>query len=108
MRFRRKKPVSIIEMNLNFAAKTCKLDMEYSECTSKCERTCGTLYNIMASDCDKECYPGCKCTAGKFRNSDGVCVVADECPCIFHGEEHEPNAVVKVDCNSWLAFSFVE
>ena len=88
-------------MYIKFTAKECPLGMEYSECTTKCERTCGTLYNIMPADCASECYPGCKCQPGTYLNSEGKCVQADDCPCMFHGEEHEANHVVQVDCNTW-------
>ena len=75
--------------------------MEYSECTSKCPRTCSNLYNVMPADCNSECYPGCRCAPGTFLNSQGECVQADDCPCIYQQQEHAPNSVVQVDCNTW-------
>ena len=75
--------------------------MEYSQCTSKCLRTCTNLYSVMPSDCNEECYPGCRCSPGTFLNSKGDCVLPDSCPCIYQQEEHPPNSVVKVDCNTW-------
>ena len=81
--------------------------MEYSECTSKCPRTCTTLYNVMPSDCTNECYPGCRCASGTFLHN-GTCKVADECPCVYRQTEHEPGSVVSVDCNTWLVLCFIK
>ena len=91
----------IIFMCFLYTAKACPYGMEYSQCTSKCARTCGNLYSVMPAECSQECYPGCRCAPNTFLNSTGECVVASQCPCIYQQEEHQSKSVVKVDCNTW-------
>ena len=82
------------------AARVCPAGMYYTECASKCPKTCGSLYSIIPRDCLDECYPGCQCLQGTFLNH-GQCVAASECPCVFQQKDHPPGTVVRISCNDW-------
>ncbi|XP_053545819.1 von Willebrand factor-like [Bombina bombina] len=50
----------------------------YNSCGSSCEKTCDNRFNIDMV-CTAECKPGCFCTEGYLRNSEGICVPEHEC-----------------------------
>ncbi|KAK2101734.1 Mucin-19 [Saguinus oedipus] len=45
------------------------------------------------------CKRGCFCPEGMVRNSKGICVFPDDCPCSFGGREYDEGSVTPVGCN---------
>lgn len=109
--------------------------MLYSECITSCPRTCSNAYGVSASSCDngQRCYAGCLCppdtvlstthdeddrhhfvhnspstwgaAGGKQSTSNLLCVPVERCPCRYQGRRYPPGSVVRVNCNSWYAYS---
>ena len=82
----------------NFCPKTCENGKVYQECSSKCPRTCKTLYTVMPDSCMQDCVPGCECPIGQFIQ-DGKCVAAEDCECQFDKKSYKTNETVKNGCN---------
>ena len=82
------------------AAKKCPYGMEYTECATKCQRTCKTLYMVMPPECMNECIPGCQCMHGTFLHHD-QCIPADECPCVYRNKEYASGDTMPIGCNKW-------
>lgn len=69
---------------------TCKGANEFYDCGSPCDTTCATLGKqcpIVNVKCTEMCY----CKGGFARNSKGVCIPIENCPC------KDPNAEI-VEC----------
>lgn len=50
---------------------------------------------------DLPCKRGCYCPVGMVRNSKGICIHPDDCPCSFGDREYEQGSVTSVGCNEW-------
>ncbi|EDL76610.1 rCG59225, partial [Rattus norvegicus] len=48
---------------------------------------------------DLPCKRGCYCPVGMVRNSKGICIHPDDCPCSFGDREYEQGSVTSVGCN---------
>ena len=81
-------------------ARDCPMAMVYSECVSKCPRTCSNLYHVLSPDCMGECYPGCQCPVGTFLHNN-TCIQADQWPCQFQKREYPSGSVATIGCNHW-------
>lgn len=67
---------------------TCPEGMEWSECGSSCQASCGSIHEEIP--CSEECVPGCACTEGQVFSYEGTCISVDLCPCFFDGEKYMP------------------
>ncbi|KAL7041287.1 hypothetical protein ACKWTF_000707 [Chironomus riparius] len=61
-------------------AECSKKHESFTECGSKCPRTCGNLNNPPM--CPMVCVAGCFCNAGYVRNAKGNCVLEEDCPVV--------------------------
>ncbi|CAG2184395.1 unnamed protein product [Mytilus edulis] len=83
----------------NFCPKTCEDGKVYRECSSKCPRTCKTLYSVLPDSCMEDCVSGCECPVGQFIQ-DGVCVKAEQCQCEFNRKRYNNGETIKNGCNA--------
>ncbi|EHB08724.1 Mucin-19, partial [Heterocephalus glaber] len=88
-----------IDLNL----KNCSGGAEYVDCSDpkaqrRTDKTCST-WNIPAFEGDLACKRGCYCPVGMVRNSKGICVSPDDCPCSFGEREYDQGSVTSVGCN---------
>ena len=82
------------------SAKTCPYNMEYTECASKCIKTCASMYQIPSAECQKDCYPGCRCPSGTFLHNN-TCIEGADCPCVWQKQEHPSGTRIRKGCNYW-------
>lgn len=60
------------------SSNTClKVNEEWSDCGTACERSCGSNPN---APCILLCVRGCFCKSGFIRDSNGECILESECP----------------------------
>ncbi|XP_073952246.1 mucin-6-like isoform X1 [Choristoneura fumiferana] len=57
----------------------CNNDEEYNSCGASCLDTCDQRGNT-CQDCSLRCVKGCFCPKGFFREPNGACVKAEDCP----------------------------
>lgn len=78
-----------IPLQIPSTSQTCPANEEFLACGSACVPTCA---NPQPSPvCTKNCVVGCFCKQGHLRNSNGVCVPANQCEQTLHrcGENEE-------------------
>ncbi|XP_020288985.1 chymotrypsin inhibitor-like [Pseudomyrmex gracilis] len=56
-------------------AQQCPENMQYTTCGSACPRSC--IPN--SGRCSKDCVVGCQCNPGFLLNSQGNCVLPENC-----------------------------
>ncbi|XP_029403734.1 mucin-19-like [Mus pahari] len=88
---------------LDLTLQNCSRGAEYIDCKDpkaqrRTERTCATR-NIPDFEGDLPCKRGCYCPVGMVRNSKGICIHPDDCPCSFGDREYEQGSVTSVGCN---------
>ncbi|XP_027623572.1 mucin-19-like [Tupaia chinensis] len=88
---------------IDLTLKNCSGGAEYVDCRDpkaqrRTESTCSTR-NIPVFNEDLPCKRGCYCPEGMVRNSKGICVFPDDCPCSFGGQEYDQGSVTSVGCN---------
>ncbi|XP_055482790.1 mucin-19-like [Psammomys obesus] len=95
--------VLLCETPLDLTLQNCSKGAEYVDCKDpkaqrRTERTCSTR-NIPDFEGDLPCKRGCYCPVGMVRNSKGICIPPDDCPCSFGDREYEQGSVTSVGCN---------
>ncbi|KAL1767355.1 mucin-19 precursor, partial [Sigmodon hispidus] len=95
--------VLLCQTPLDLTIQNCSRGAEYVDCKDpkaprRTERTCSTR-NIPDFEGDLPCKRGCYCPVGMVRNSKGICVHPDDCPCSFGDREYEQGSVTNVGCN---------
>ncbi|RWS21759.1 scavenger receptor cysteine-rich protein-like protein, partial [Leptotrombidium deliense] len=58
----------------------CDKNEKYTTCRPSCQTTCAEYKNGIVPECTKECFIGCVCEDGFYRNAQNVCTAASECP----------------------------
>uniref|UniRef100_A0A914C4K6 TIL domain-containing protein n=1 Tax=Acrobeloides nanus TaxID=290746 RepID=A0A914C4K6_9BILA len=92
--------------------KACTSNEEWRECSSACEFTCDDPKNEVLYCADVSQPPKCQCIRGYVRNSNGECVLRENCPrktCALNEEWREcstceegtfanPSPICTLDC----------
>ncbi|XP_023210698.1 mucin-2-like, partial [Centruroides sculpturatus] len=75
----------------------CPEGMIPAKCGRECPKTCqGTTYLCS----DQTCVDSCICPEGKVLDAiNNICVLQEECPCIFEDAEYSPGGRRIQDCN---------
>ncbi|KAG8521058.1 Mucin-19 [Galemys pyrenaicus] len=87
---------------IDLMLQNCSGGAEYVDCRDpkaqrRVDSTCSTR-NIPIFDENLPCKRGCYCPAGMVRDSKGTCVLPDDCPCSFGGQEYGQGSVT---AGSW-------
>ncbi|XP_013361372.1 PREDICTED: mucin-19, partial [Chinchilla lanigera] len=95
--------VLLCQTPIDLTLKNCSGGAEYVDCSDpkaqrRSDKTCST-WNIPAFEGDLSCKRGCYCPVGMVRNSKGICVLPDDCPCSFGEREYDQGSVTSVGCN---------
>ncbi|XP_033619785.1 mucin-19 [Fukomys damarensis] len=95
--------VLLCQTPIDLTLKNCSGGAEYVDCSDpkaqrRTDKTCST-WNIPAFEGDLACKRGCYCPVGMVRNSKGICVFPDDCPCSFGQREYDQGSVTSVGCN---------
>ncbi|XP_041911669.1 mucin-19 [Arvicola amphibius] len=93
----------VCQTPLNLTIHNCSRGAEYVDCKDpkaqrRTDRTCSTR-NIPDFQVNLPCKRGCYCPVGMVRNSKGICIPPDDCPCSFGDREYEQGSVTSVGCN---------
>ncbi|XP_012587717.1 PREDICTED: mucin-19-like [Condylura cristata] len=88
---------------IHLPQQNCSGGAEYVDCRDpkaqrRADSTCSTR-NIPTFDENVPCKRGCYCPVGMVRDSRGQCVLPDDCPCSFGGQEYRTGSVTAVGCN---------
>ncbi|XP_075922124.1 mucin-6-like [Petromyzon marinus] len=89
------------------AVALCPLGMQYLECGSACDASCGSLALELSArvDCTEQCVQGCSCPLGSVLDYEGRCVPPEDCPCVWEGIYYVSGEARMQDCNIWCARS---
>ncbi|XP_019488303.1 PREDICTED: mucin-19 [Hipposideros armiger] len=95
--------VLLCQIPIDLTQQTCPGGAEYVDCSDpkaqrRVDSTCSTR-NMPNFDGNLPCKRGCYCPVGMVRNSKGICVFPNDCPCSFGGREYEQGSVTSVGCN---------
>ncbi|XP_061410675.1 SCO-spondin-like [Lethenteron reissneri] len=79
----------------------CPMGMQYLECGSACDASCGSLALELSArvDCSEQCVQGCSCPPGSVLDYEGRCVPPEDCPCVWEGIYYVSGEARMQDCN---------
>ncbi|OCT71130.1 hypothetical protein XELAEV_18038039mg [Xenopus laevis] len=76
-----------------FCKPTCPDNTQYELCVSSCPETCN---HSLPLPCLLPCKEGCSCKLGYTQSGD-ICVLPEDCGCLFHGQYLKPGAALLTD-----------